>query len=297
MQEEGKTPLDDGVEQRHQHISVLSAFMMLTTWSTSSSNVLYPFCFGVLGTVGGPLLMLTTFYISWTATRWTVEAALQTGADTFGALGLALAGTKGRILFEGTQILNQQLFLPVAIVLCSGAVQSLLDAKGHMTHENGLGDTSFAACNGNMVLLFALVAFALIQLSREFENVSAIAYVSCGLMVAMTVTIAEEVMTRDPPASITKGASELVVGMGEHSTRYHWANILNAVGIFERSFYYYYQNLGACRQLTPTACADLGGTCPKRLIGSFPLAALGSVVAPRCSSARSDKKKPRCSRL
>ena len=57
------------------HISLLSAFMMLTTWSTSSSNVLYAFTFGVLGVLGGPMLMLGAFLINWHATRWTVEAA------------------------------------------------------------------------------------------------------------------------------------------------------------------------------------------------------------------------------
>ena len=79
-----------GHSKNKKYISVLSAFMIMTTWSTSSSNVLYPYTFGVLGVVGGPLLMLVAFFIQWKATRWTVQAARATHAETFGALGEAL---------------------------------------------------------------------------------------------------------------------------------------------------------------------------------------------------------------
>ena len=134
-----KTESQNQGESQKKYASLLSVFMILTTWSTSSSNVLYPFTFGVLGVVGGPILMLLAFAIAYTATIWTVRSARAVGAKTFGELGFALAGKNGRILFEGSQILFQQLFLPVAIVLCTGAAQSL--AQG----------TEFASCNGNVV--------------------------------------------------------------------------------------------------------------------------------------------------
>jgi hypothetical protein len=212
-----------------RHISVLSAFMILTTWSTSSSNVLYPFCFGVLGALGGPLAMLVTFFISWRVTRWTIEAALATGADSFPDLGAALAGARGRWLFEGSQILFQQLFLPVAIVLCAGAVQDLAGVG-----EGGGG--SFIACNGSVAVLLSLICFGLIQVSRELENVTALAYVSCALMLCMTAAVAMEVSTHAPPAadriSSIAAPVELFVGQGAHAERYFWANILSSLGIF-----------------------------------------------------------------
>ena len=239
-----------------KHISLLSAGMLLTTWSTSSSNVLYPYTFGVLGVVGGPLMMFVAFYINWKSTRWCVAAARATRSETFGDLGAALLGRKGRVVFEGSQILFQQLFLPVAVVLCSGAVQSMLGG-GNTNAGTGNGGgggegtpSPLASCNGNMVLLFAVLSWLLIQVSREIENITAIAYVSCALMLAMTVSIAVEVISSNnpqwgnatnqgqgqgqSPSQATHGehAYELFVGVGDHSDRYQWANVLSAIGTF-----------------------------------------------------------------
>ena len=46
-------------------ISVMSASVLLMTWSTSSSNVMYPWTYGVLGVLGGPMLMGAAFLINW----------------------------------------------------------------------------------------------------------------------------------------------------------------------------------------------------------------------------------------
>ena len=174
-----------------RYISLLSAFMILTTWSTSSSNVLYPYCFGVLGAVTGPLFMFLAFFVSWKITRFTVQAALATRATTFGDLGYALGGFKFRVMFEGSQILFQQLFLPVAIVLCASACQSLAGvANGTAANYD-----TFVACNGTFGILFACVSWLLIQVSREIENVTAIAYVTCALMLVMTMSMVMEAMT------------------------------------------------------------------------------------------------------
>ena len=135
-------------------ISLLSAFMILTTWSTSSSNVLFPYTFGVLGVVFGPLLMSLAFLASWKMTRLTVQAARATRSSTFGDLGSNLLGWHGRVLFEGSQILFQQLFLPVAIVLVSGAVQSL---AGYENVVSADVNNPFSACNGNVVVLFGKI--------------------------------------------------------------------------------------------------------------------------------------------
>lgn len=144
-----------------KRISLVSAYMILTTWSTSSSNVLYPYTFGVLGVAGGPLLMLIAFFVSWATTRWTIDAARMTGSETFGELGHALLGNKGRIIFEGSQILFQQLFLPVAIVISSATVQSLASYVG------------FTACNGDVVRCYCgcfVVGVSLIRSSRAMQR-------------------------------------------------------------------------------------------------------------------------------
>lgn len=174
----------------------------------------------------------------------------------------------GQFIFEGSQILFQQLFLPVAIVLCAGSVQSL--AGGETTSgEQGDGDVSshFADCNGNVALLFTVVAFDLVQVSRQLESVTALAYVSSALNVLMTLAIAIEVCTQAAPATVAAPSSadigaysglnntaynsdtvapmaaangqeretasyELFVGMGHHPARYHWSSILGALGTF-----------------------------------------------------------------
>ena len=46
-------------------VSVMSASVLLMTWSTSSSNVMYPWTYGVLGVLGGPMLMGAAFFINW----------------------------------------------------------------------------------------------------------------------------------------------------------------------------------------------------------------------------------------
>lgn len=212
--------------EEREYISLMSAFMMLTTWSTSSSNVLFPWCYGVLGLAGGPIFMLLSFFVNWTATRWTVDAAVATGSETFGDLGEALIGWKGRFIFEGSQILFQQLFLPVAIVLCVGAVQSLTI------------DVGWTDCNGNVAVIFTAIGLVLIQVSRELENVTGLAYVSAVLNCIMTACIAYEVTTSPSPAAgpdgeLPEGANwEWFVYQGDHPERYHWTAVLGAFGIF-----------------------------------------------------------------
>ena len=111
-------------------------------------------------------------------------------------------------------------------------------------------------CTSFFILFFsAIVSFFLIQISRELENVTCLAYLTCSLMVLMTIMIVIEVTTTnsDLPSrstgsttnttttnttttttTITSGGDnwELFVGQGQHPLRYHWANVLSAIGTF-----------------------------------------------------------------
>ena len=61
----GRTCEEDNYEDARSQTHVLpQAAVLLMTWSTSSSNVMYPWTFGVLGVIGGPLLMLAAFAIN-----------------------------------------------------------------------------------------------------------------------------------------------------------------------------------------------------------------------------------------
>ena len=216
-------------------LSPLDATALLCTWSTSSSNVMYPFTFGVLGVAGGPALMLVAFAVNGQCTRWTVRAARRTGARTLGDLGDHLWGAKGRLLLEGSQILFQQLFLPVALVLSAQATQSLLAWD----------------CNGSAVLCFVALGFALgaSPLSQRLQHSVGLAYVSIALILVQTTCIAWAVSATPPPRTLdgprdeaeAAGAPfssrwEWVVGAGngdgQHAARYQWHNVAAALGVF-----------------------------------------------------------------
>ena len=212
-------------------LSPLDATALLCTWSTSSSNVMYPFTFGVLGVAGGPALMLAAFAVNWQCTRWTVRAARRTGAKTLGDLGDHLWGAKGRLFLEGSQVLFQQLFLPVALVLSAQTTQSLLTW----------------GCNGSAVLSFVVLGFALgmSPLSQRLQHSVGLAYVSIALILMQTVCIVWDVSATPPPRALVDGAEagapysnrwEWVVGVGngggQHDVRYQWHNVAAALGVF-----------------------------------------------------------------
>jgi hypothetical protein len=211
-------------------LSLLDATALLCTWSTSSSNVMYPFVFGVLGVVGGPLIMIIAFAINWQCTRWTVQAARSTGARTLGDLGNHLWGSMGRHLFEGSQMLFQQLFLPVALVLSAQSLQSLF--QWH--------------CNGSAILCFvALGAILGTSLSQKLEHSVGLAYCSIALILVQTFCIVWAVSATKAPHGVTykddddndySSRFEYFIGAGnengEHRERYSWYNVAAALGVF-----------------------------------------------------------------
>jgi hypothetical protein len=225
-------PSSDGSNHKADcTLSLLDATALLCTWSTSSSNVMYPFVFGVLGVGGGPALMFAAFAVNWQCTRWTVRAARLTGARTLGDLGDHLWGAKGRWCLEGSQMLFQQLFLPVALVFSAQSLQSLL----------GWG------CNGNAILCFVGLGFFLTTtLSQSLGHSVGLAYGSIALIVVQTACIVWAVTATPPPPGLDhdddnedKGYSsrwEWLVGAGngdgQHEERYQWHNVAAALGVF-----------------------------------------------------------------
>ena len=109
-------------------LSTLGATAVLASWSTASSNVMYPWAYGVLGVGFGPVVgLLVQGTATWVTIR-VVRRARAEGCATFGELGARLSGgPRGRRALEGAQLLNQMLWLPTAIVLVAGAVQELAD--------------------------------------------------------------------------------------------------------------------------------------------------------------------------
>ena len=105
--------------------SLLGATMILATFSTTSSNIMYPACYGTLGVVLGPLLGLAVQGLMCALSLYAIEIAIVAKARTLGDLGRALGGRVGERLFIMLQFANNALFLPVALVIASGAMRQV----------------------------------------------------------------------------------------------------------------------------------------------------------------------------
>lgn len=231
--ENNSTSESEDVENKSNKMTVVDATILLCTWSTSSSNVMYPWTFGILGLIGGPLMMLFVFSINWLCTRFVIHATRKTNAQTFGELGDYLWGNKGRFICEGSQILFQQLFLPVALVLSATTLQSLFSYD----------------CNGYAVMILVFIAMLLVQfLAQRIESTLILAYISVILIIIQTLTIIYSVLYNDEISDNhhenhqneqveeekekDDNKMEFFVGMGNHHERYQWHSIAGALGVF-----------------------------------------------------------------
>ena len=126
MEGDGLLKKGGGTERQQHKLSTIGATALLCTWSTASSNLMMPWTFGQLGLVAAPLLMLVIQGLALLVTLDMVHAAIQTKAATSADLGFRLGGAVGRLVLQGSQVANQLLWLPVAIIVCVDAAQVLL---------------------------------------------------------------------------------------------------------------------------------------------------------------------------
>ena len=162
--------------------------------------------------------MAAVFYMSYRVTMWTVDAALETRALTLGELGQRLWGARGRRLLEWSQILFQQLFLPVAVVLSVDSLQAVFGEA-----------YPWWACNVNVVLLLLLFACGMAQLSRQIGNLVSFAYASIALIGLQTVLILAYVGTHSNPLRPDSSAD---AAFGSDTARSTWFNLFGALGVF-----------------------------------------------------------------
>ena len=71
----------------------------------------------------GPVLFLVLMGFMFIVTQWVIDEALKHKSRTFGDLGETCCGRSGRWLFEGSQLLNMLLFMPVALSMIGTALQ------------------------------------------------------------------------------------------------------------------------------------------------------------------------------
>ena len=229
------TPLKKGLlpaygapDAKLRPLSISFAAMTLFSY-TGGAALIYPVTFHVLGTVGGPLIMLCILTVSWVAAKWTAEAAIRTDAMSFGEIGFKLGGHPGWLLTAGSQLLSQAMVLPVSLTLCTRALQSLM-REGFWGWEA----PAYVNCNGNVVGLWCVIGVLLVQVSRRFEDVKLITCAESGMIVLTSIYLAVQVCISLPPVSHPAGAEpdELFVGVDHHQQRYEWDMVIAAIGNF-----------------------------------------------------------------
>lgn len=196
-----KTKLLAPPHVRRDGISVLTATAVLGTFSTTSSNVLYPWTYGKLGIGLGPLLGFGLQGVMLLIALLVSRIAVELRCSTFGELGEAIGGRWGGHLLRLTQLWNNVLFLPVALVLSAEALRQVglisLDcsAAGGRTQSSAC---DWWACHVNTLLLLIGLAWPVLLLARDIGHLGCVSVVSVVLIVVQTVIIITYVALVEP---------------------------------------------------------------------------------------------------
>ena len=227
------TPLaGERAKRARQGTSLLGATAILATFSTTSSNVQYPFVYGQLGLVLGPLAELALQGLMCALAMLTVRIAVRLECRTFSELGATLAGARWGGWFFGTvQMVNNVLFMPVALVLSAEALQQFmvvsLDCPGGGEGPQE-GACDFWSCNANSLLISALCAWPVLLLARNVGELTWNGLVSTVLIGVQTITLVAASAATSPrggDASITDIA---LIGPGQDT---QWYTSISAIGV------------------------------------------------------------------
>ncbi len=182
-----------------RHTSALGAAMILSTFSTTSSNIMYPSTYARLGLVFGPVLGVTLQFLMCVLALRVMRVAVACRCETFSDLGYALGGAPGRIFLGGVQLLNNALFLPVALVLSMGALKELLLAifgcgiddtdAGSGDADTGDSTCEWLECNVHLMLLTCVLAWPMLLFARDMAHLGGLAALSIFLIAVQTVLI------------------------------------------------------------------------------------------------------------
>ena len=148
---------------------------------------------GTLGVVLGPILGVAVQGFVCVLAIQVMDIAVKAGCTTFGELGFLLGGARGRFVLEAAQMMNNVLFLPVALVISSGALQQIMRSIFTCSDDELSGELSGVCswwdCNIDPLLLTCLLAWPMLLFSRDFEGMSGLAAFSMLLISAQTVII------------------------------------------------------------------------------------------------------------
>ena len=196
-------------------------------------------CYGALGVVLGPVLGLAIQGLMCAVSIRVMDVALAAGCTTFGELGRVLAGDVGGRTLEFIQMLNNALFLPVSLVIASGALQQvMLSALRCETGGTGLRDgraSSHACdlwdCNIFPLLCTCALAWPMLLFARNFGHLTGLAAVSIVLIVVQTAIILYYAATNAPDF-----AAPHIRVLAFGSSHLPWEKLISALSIYLYSF-------------------------------------------------------------
>jgi len=165
-------------QQQQQQLSLTDAVVMLTTWATAGVIITMPYIYGQFGyALGSVLLALVMSCTVYTAT-FLLKVSDQCKPGTIrklGDVGEALAGRKGRILFEFFQMTNLLFYLPVALETVSISLQYLSSSSS----ENS---NSISNCSGMWNIITCVLMYVLIQLMNNWYHMKWLGYLAASIV-------------------------------------------------------------------------------------------------------------------
>lgn len=237
-------PSSAAAESYGGHVGLIGATAILSTFSTTSSNVMYPQTYGVLGTMLGPLLGITIQGFMCVVAMLVVRIAVRLQCRTLSDLGYVLGGVWGRRILAFFQQLNNALFMPVALVFSADSLrQTVLVSSGCTTQsETGeklslagvSGSCAFWDCNVNSLLIVALLAWPVLVLARDIGELTWNAFVSIMLIFVQTGALFWAVTYSRP------GGNDAYVmqpyALAGSATPVAWYTVASAIGTYLYSF-------------------------------------------------------------
>jgi len=228
----GKSEATELLHPPRGGMSLLSATAVLATFSTTSSNVMYPWTYAQLGIGLGPLLGLALQGMMLGLSILVSTLAVELRCATFGELGESLGGVWGGRLLRGTQTLNNALFLPVALILSAEALRQVgLTAYGCHGAAGESAACEWWACHVNTVLLLVGLAWPVLLLARDVAHLGAVSLASVVLIVVQGFILVVYASSVAPHGFI----AEPYAWFGS-SRRIGWADVISALGTYLYSF-------------------------------------------------------------
>ena len=164
-------------QQQHQ-LSVSDAVVMLTTWATAGVIITMPYIYGQFGYALGSVLLALVMSCTVYTAIFLLKVSDQCKPGTIrklGDVGEALAGRKGRILFEFFQMTNLLFYLPVALETVSISLQYLSSSPSDNSN-------SISNCSGMWNIITCVLMYVLIQLMNNWYHMTWLGYLSAAIV-------------------------------------------------------------------------------------------------------------------